>query len=78
MRANSRLKSVLLLAGIGIGLTVAQPAAAQALGDADCPGGYYYACRAITSAFPTAMIPATPMIRATPMLHRFTRPSTCS
>src|SRR5690349_11767341 len=43
MRTSSRLRRVLLLAGIGVGLMVAQPVSAQALGDADCPGGYYYA-----------------------------------
>jgi hypothetical protein len=43
MHGNSLLRKVLILLGIGVGLAVAQPAFAQALGDADCPGGYYYA-----------------------------------
>jgi hypothetical protein len=43
MHTNSLLRKVLLLAGIGAGLALAQPVSAQALGDADCPGGYYYA-----------------------------------
>lgn len=43
MHTNSLLRKALLLAGIGVGLALAPPVSAQALGDADCPGGYYYA-----------------------------------
>jgi hypothetical protein len=40
--ARSLMGSVLLLGAIGAGWAAAPPALAQALGDADCPGGYYY------------------------------------
>jgi hypothetical protein len=35
-------RSMLRLAVIAAGVTAALPAAAQILGDADCPGGYSY------------------------------------
>jgi hypothetical protein len=37
-KARSLIGSILLFGG----LAVAQPAIAQALGDANCPGGYYF------------------------------------
>ena len=36
------LRRVLLVAGLAVGSVHAMPALAQALGDADCPGGYYF------------------------------------
>ena len=39
-RARSLIRNI--LGGIGFGLALACPADAQALGDANCPGGYYF------------------------------------
>ncbi|HEV8025855.1 MAG TPA: hypothetical protein VGP50_00420 [Stellaceae bacterium] len=40
-KMKSPMRNILGLAGIGLALA-AQPAPAQILGDADCPGGYSY------------------------------------
>jgi hypothetical protein len=40
--ARSFVRNILLIGGIAALSATAAPASAQALGDADCPGGYYY------------------------------------
>jgi hypothetical protein len=39
---GSSIQNLLYLAVVGLALPAAGPALAQALGDADCPGGYSY------------------------------------
>jgi hypothetical protein len=42
MTTGSFARNILMICAIAVACATAAPARAQALGDADCPGGYYF------------------------------------